>query len=230
MGSILKHMGERGNGHEAGWHLTSGRLLFKTTAKSILKASIAFNSPGFIPLTPPLALIPLLTACLLQPLRGHCPSCAGRAGHGPPAAPTRLAGRSWPAPVQPGEIQGGPEALGRGGGCGLARGIGSSEEIHQVLAPGSDSSQTQFKAPQAPPSPGPQSWQGRLPEGYMQEQPRVLQEIPAQAGDRDLPLSSSLSRATHQAMLGGLAQTSCHRHLLHPPPTLRDAVVGMLFS
>lgn len=116
MGSILKHMGERGNGHEAGWHLTSGRLLFKTTAKSILKASIAFNSPGFIPLTPPLALIPLLTACLLQPLRGHCPSCAGRAGHGPPAAPTRLAGRSWPAPVQPGEIQGGPEALGRGGG------------------------------------------------------------------------------------------------------------------
>lgn len=122
MGSILKHMGERGNGHEAGWHLTSGRLLFKTTAKSILKASIAFNSPGFIPLTPPLALIPLLTACLLQPLRGHCPSCAGRAGHGPPAAPTRLAGRSWPAPVQPGEIQGGPEALGRGGGMWLGQG------------------------------------------------------------------------------------------------------------
>lgn len=64
----------------------------------------------------------------------------------------------------------------------------------------------------------------------MQEQPRVLQEIPAQAGDSDLPLSSSLSRATHQAMLGRLAQTSCHRHLLHPPATLRDAVVGMLFS
>lgn len=35
-----------------------GRPIYKTTAKSKLKTSIVFNSLGFIPLTPSLALIP----------------------------------------------------------------------------------------------------------------------------------------------------------------------------
>lgn len=36
-----------------------------------------FNSLGFIPQTPSLALIPLLTACLPQLLQGCCPCCSG---------------------------------------------------------------------------------------------------------------------------------------------------------
>jgi len=62
--------------------------LSKNTAKSILKTSIVFNSLGFIPQTPSLALIPLLTARLLQPHQGHCPHCAGRAGLHPSSQET----------------------------------------------------------------------------------------------------------------------------------------------
>lgn len=63
----------------------------------------------------------------------------------------------------------------------MAREIGSSGEIHQVLAAGSGSSQTKLKVPQGPPSLGPQSWQVCLLEGCMWEQPKVRQEIPRAA-------------------------------------------------
>lgn len=152
---------------------------------------------------------------------GHpLPPCTQRAGAGLPPRPAR-------------SNLGGPQGVWEVGGDVAWPGELALQKKSITRLPQAQIHLKQSsKAPPAPPSPGHQSWQVHSLEGCVQGQPGALRDIPgaARTGDHALLPTHLLSGATHQAMLGGSVQTSCHQHLLCPPPMLRDAVAGMLFS
>lgn len=201
-----------------GTYLT-GRVIFKTTAKSILKTSIVFNSPEFIPQTPSLALIPLLTAL-------HTPAVPGELAPGHPLS--LLCRGGWPAPLQPGAAQGEPKALGGGTGDVAWPGeLALQKKSIKRLPQAQINLRQSSKPPQHPPAWGPSAgryacWScpgcsGRYPEQHRQG--TVLSRSPL-----------CFPEPPTSRHCGGLAQTSCCRPLPRPPLTLGDVVTGMLFS